>query len=204
MGAALWVVPRVPAVSAEWSALAVVQHAPSTGPIECEPDFEVHGVDTCSAESTCLRYPELGDVELTELSTRSVRCRPATSGWLCECDAPVLGIGFEVPSGTSDALCLDARDWCAGQSVETSGNRDCAWHGLLGAPEYCSTNIVCAQDVLIAGQEATMYESFPLECVIDANHVHACACPLVGSFVVYGDGSEAGCLSAAEICAAGQ
>lgn len=170
------------------------------GPFACRATLEDSGLDACGAESVCTRDAVIDDVKLIESSVRTARCRPGTSGWLCECDGAITGTRFEVPSGDSDTLCLEARDWCAGEGVEVGEGGDCSLLESVLGPEHCRATIQCSQSVLVSGQQATRVETLPVECVLYGDGTYACVCPLMSTFYVYGNDTESVCITAAGVC----
>jgi hypothetical protein len=187
-------------------AVAACLHAPpfEAGPYECTQTSDEHSPEGCFSNAECERDAVVGDVKLIETDVRTTRCTAQDSNWNCVCNGPVQGVRFELPIASSMTPCFEARDWCGGEELELSGNRDCSSNALSVNPDFCSTTLECKQPVVASGMEATMVQTEPLQCWRGADGRFECSCLSQGGFPVDAPDSESACTMAADICAAGQ
>lgn len=175
-----------------------------TRPGTCTPSEGGQGEGMCYADADCSNETRMNHVKFTESHQRYVSCQLGTSGSRCACSAPFAGVGFEIPGATEMPLCDHARDWCAGDAVTLRGNRACTPLGHVAGADYCVGEVECRHAVELSGSDATMIESFPVECSLVSYGNYSCGCPLVGWFSVIAPDSDSACSSAAGICAAEQ
>lgn len=171
---------------------------------ECMRIYDNHDdPEQCNSDAGCEREAVFGGVKLAQSDFRQTRCSIDPAGWICECAGPVFGVNYLIPNVTSMSLCLDARDWCGGESLEVIGNRACIPTDISAEPDRCETWLTCGQAVLASGMEATRRESVPMECVRSTDGYYECSCMYLHRFFVAAPDSESACSNAASVCANG-
>jgi hypothetical protein len=192
----------VDATSACSYAIAVYFRAPAfeTASYECMRIVDDHAAEECSSTARCERDAVLGSVRFTASDYRVTYCHAGASGWTCDCYEPAFGKKFDIPNVTSAALCLEARDWCGGESLVLSGDRACASTEISTQPGSCRTWLTCSQKVVASGMDAVMTESVPLQCLRNSDGTYECSCLYRSNFEVSAPGDALACNLAATFC----
>lgn len=160
--------------------------------------------DSCSAADACTRDAALGEVQIAESHERSYGCETSDVGLTCTCNGPVENLWFELPGSTISAdSCDDVGNWCLGEELERSGERECVPIQKQWDVEICIGQIECEEPVLASGREATRYDIVELRCDLTSDARYECACPELGSFSIDAEDAESACYEAVEMCAAG-